>query len=280
MKNILYPTLKENVMDLLKKAGMDVSDWANYRGKHPASNPRYCYEWSFVESGKRVVLNLWYEDIIEVNGLLLCKLNLKSDADYYIAEFKKSVWAKRASKMDEALRIAKRENLEVRVIICNGKIKRKNKEKPEASIVENRMLDPIPWTITEYDFATGHCILERGIKEVKSKDQFDLNEVDEPKMPKKSNISSSAYDRDPLVRKKVLARANNRCEYCGEIGFITNSGYYYLETHHIIPLSEKGYDNELNVIAICPLHHRIAHYGKDKKLLLTEFKEKIKELYG
>ena len=39
-------------MDLVKLAGVDVSDWANFKGKHASTNPKYCYEWSFIEPGK------------------------------------------------------------------------------------------------------------------------------------------------------------------------------------------------------------------------------------
>ncbi len=55
----IKPTCRLLVMDLVRDAGLDVSDWANFRGgkKGAASNPRYCYEWAFVQADK-VVLNL------------------------------------------------------------------------------------------------------------------------------------------------------------------------------------------------------------------------------
>ncbi len=73
MKNILYPTSKEQVMNLVKLAGVDVNDWSNFKGKYPASNPKYCYEWSFIEPGKVVILNLWYDNIIEEGEKLYIK---------------------------------------------------------------------------------------------------------------------------------------------------------------------------------------------------------------
>ena len=45
----LKPTKKFLVMNLLADAGFDVSDWANYDGKHPASNPKYCYGFGELE---------------------------------------------------------------------------------------------------------------------------------------------------------------------------------------------------------------------------------------
>ena len=54
----LKPEEKMLVMDAVSAAGIDVSDWANYEGgEHKAAaNPKYCYEWSFVEPNKFIVL--------------------------------------------------------------------------------------------------------------------------------------------------------------------------------------------------------------------------------
>jgi 5-methylcytosine-specific restriction endonuclease McrA len=41
-------------------------------------------------------------------------------------------------------------------------------------------------------------------------------------------------------------------------------GAYYLEVHHIIPLSENGEDSVDNAIALCPNCHRQEHYGEQK----------------
>src|SRR5687768_11668377 len=58
----LKPKRQRRVIDLVAKAGVDVSDWANFAGgaARAATNPRYCYEWSFVEPSRVVVLNLWH----------------------------------------------------------------------------------------------------------------------------------------------------------------------------------------------------------------------------
>jgi 5-methylcytosine-specific restriction enzyme A len=56
----IEPKQHQRVMDLVREAGIDVSDWKNFKGgKQKASvNPKYCYEWSFVGPGKVVALNL------------------------------------------------------------------------------------------------------------------------------------------------------------------------------------------------------------------------------
>lgn len=75
----LLPTQKPRLIDLLANAGVDVSDWKNFAGgeRRAASNPKYCYEWAFIQPGKVVVLNLWYADLIEENGSIVQRLNYR-----------------------------------------------------------------------------------------------------------------------------------------------------------------------------------------------------------
>lgn len=79
------------------------------------------------------------------------------------------------------------------------------------------------------------------------------------------------YVRDQAVRNAVLKRAGGNCEYCGEQGFLTSAGTKFLESHHIISLSEQGPDTVANVIALCPNDHRRAHFGKDWESLQSKF---------
>ena len=82
---------------------------------------------------------------------------------------------------------------------------------------------------------------------------------------------AGTYIRKPEVRNQVLKRANGKCEYKGCKPFSRKSGEIYLETHHVIHLSHKGADKATNVIALCPNHHREAHFGKRWKTLQDEF---------
>ena|SRR6266516_2522854 len=61
----LWPTQKLRLMDLVTEAGVDVSDWKNVKGgaQRAHVNPKYCYEWSFVQPRKVVVLNLWHSQL-------------------------------------------------------------------------------------------------------------------------------------------------------------------------------------------------------------------------
>lgn len=71
----------------------------------------------------------------------------------------------------------------------------------------------------------------------------------------------SEFVRSRIVRDVVLQRAQGICELCGEPGFTTKAGSVFLETHHVVPLSEGGADTVNNVAALCPNDHREAHHG-------------------
>lgn len=89
---------------------------------------------------------------------------------------------------------------------------------------------------------------------------------------------SGSYERDVRIRQLVLERAAGRCEFCGQDGFVKQNGEVFLECHHIISLSEQGPDLLTNVIALCPNHHREAHYGKRWEWLQDKFLENLRKL--
>jgi 5-methylcytosine-specific restriction protein A len=82
---------------------------------------------------------------------------------------------------------------------------------------------------------------------------------------------AGSYVRDPKVRDLVLKRAGGVCESCGNPGFLKRDGTPYLETHHVISLSEQGPDKAHNVIALCANDHRRAHFGNDWAELQDKF---------
>lgn len=93
--------------------------------------------------------------------------------------------------------------------------------------------------------------------------------------PDRASRVSSDFRRDRAVRDYVLRAANGVCEYCGAIGFLMANGERYLEAHHIIALANDGADTVDNVIALCPGHHREAHYGEAGERLEHELQEII-----
>lgn len=98
--------------------------------------------------------------------------------------------------------------------------------------------------------------------------------------PQRATATSSFYVRDDKVRAKVIKRAKGKCEYCGADGFQKNDGSRYLEAHHIISLAQQGPDTVKNVIALCPNHHREAHFGESWEQLESNFKSILAKLRG
>ncbi|WP_370213456.1 HNH endonuclease [Roseovarius sp.] len=75
---------------------------------------------------------------------------------------------------------------------------------------------------------------------------------------------STVFERSKAVRDYILARANGKCEDCGEPApFLTPSHTPFLEVHHIRRLSDGGPDDPRFMIGLCPNCHRGAHFGHD-----------------
>lgn len=271
----LRPTQRQRLMDLVNAAGVDVSDWANFKGgkSKAAANPKYCYEWSFVAPKKLVILNLWHDHMKERrDGVVFIELNPRE-----FASQRQGIESVRGLRMDEAIQTAAKDKLPVRVITLGGRRRDIRNPEERASQVSERLLDPVSWTVTAYDWKTGQCTLTRGRH--RFVDQFSIQETPDQK-PERRNVSGQAFVRSAVVRNNVLLRANGKCEWCGQSGFPTAGGGIYLETHHVIPLSEDGPDTESNVTALCPNHHCEAHHGKNRGEMRRKLMERLRALCG
>ncbi|MBP2278444.1 HNH endonuclease [Sphingomonas sp. TF3] len=269
----LRPARKDRVIDLVRAAGLDVSDWSNSsRGEAgAATNPKYCYEWVFVEAGNAIVLNLWHVLLAEdAEGRIVHRGNFREDAEIQYARGRGNPWGLRATRLDAALQAALRDDLAVRVILNAGVRRDRDDPDAEASKVELRTLDPEPWSIGAYDAATGKHLLIRGAAPPAFVDQFSIDS-DPGGASVRSEQTGSVFVRNPKVREAVLKRSCGRCEHCDEPGFRRADGAIYLETHHIVPLHEGGPDLIGNVIALCPNDHREAHYGEAAAALRLRF---------
>lgn len=104
-----------------------------------------------------------------------------------------------------------------------------------------------------------------------------INALDDLQPPMGSPLAdrvsriTNSFKRNPKIREAVLRRSNGNCEYCKEPGFEMLDGSRYVEAHHIIGLAQDGPDTMDNVIALCPRHHREAHYGRNATSLEDEF---------
>lgn len=258
-------------MDLLRQAGFDVSDWASsLRGERGAAmNPKYCYEWAFAEEGRAVALNLWHSELKHEPGSVRCVANYRRDAEQN-RNMGRNAWVGRALRVDGAIRLAYEQGLPVHVILNDGLRRRQGDPTAQTSKVTARELDPIVWRVAEYDPVNGECILMRGAPVGPYVDQFSAH--GEADVVVTRDRTGREYVRKRDVRMAALARAGGRCEFCGVEGFAVAGGQRFLETHHIMPLSEDGRDHVDNVIALCPNHHREAHYGIGRDAMRGKFR--------
>ncbi|RMF75948.1 MAG: HNH endonuclease [Acidobacteria bacterium] len=99
------------------------------------------------------------------------------------------------------------------------------------------------------------------------------------KTPRKTEVSTDAYVRDPAIIAWVREFAAGRCELCGrEAPFRDARGEPYLEVHHVVALGDGGPDVIENAVALCPNCHRRCHYSADPEAVAEELYERVPRL--
>jgi len=251
MLSEIKPFKKERVSDVLKQAGIKVK-----QNRYFLSLP------AFIQPNV-IVLNFWYGSQIIQRGE-----NIIVDWKFPKKSENHSV---RMRLVDNAIKASIENKIAIRIIVLDGEMRSKG------SKVSRRGLDQAIWRVTKYNRNTGKCTITRGDEIENAFD--DLSDAPEGnKSPDRSKANINIIERDQRVRLHVIKRSKGKCEYCHILGFLTVNGSYYVEAHHIISLSDSGRDTIDNVIALCPYHHRQAHYGKDADLLETKFKKVLKNL--
>jgi 5-methylcytosine-specific restriction enzyme A len=138
--------------------------------------------------------------------------------------------------------------------------------------------------VGEFKGTIGVAAFLHGVSIPQSMNLSAINDLDADQIGNATHARLEYYGtffvRDQQVRKNVIKRAKGRCEHCGELGFRKADGSHYIEAHHIISLAKQGPDTLENVIAVCPNHHREAHFGEGWEQLETEFKAKLAKLRG
>jgi 5-methylcytosine-specific restriction protein A len=112
------------------------------------------------------------------------------------------------------------------------------------------------------------------------KNKLDLSSIpDANSIPRIVERTTTSFERSPLIRAWVLKNAEGRCEACNAISsFKTSDEEFYLEIHHMKPLSVKGTDSVTNAVALCPNCHRRLHYSSDKTPYMEMIYSKVNRL--
>lgn len=115
-----------------------------------------------------------------------------------------------------------------------------------------------------YKFASGV-----GFENIKDKIEILDIEVEVPKL-----VASTATSRkrSSIIKIQAIESAGYQCEFNGlHTTFIAkSSGHPYMEGHHAIPMKyqEKfghSLDVYANIVCLCPICHRLLHYGVDEQ---------------
>ncbi|MCX7312163.1 MAG: HNH endonuclease [Alphaproteobacteria bacterium] len=267
----LKPKKEFLVMTLLADAGFDVSDWANYNGDHPASNPKYCYNWSFEQPGEKFAVCLWFLGLKKKGDDIYHAL-IPRNRGARRADPGSANWNKRSDEMQDRIRRAYEQQLPIRVIVVDGKQRNPTDVKPVASKVSARLLDPEPWAVKEYNLATGEWLLIRGAKPFAP--AVETGDVELSFFEGKSRWRFILHrKREAELRRAKIAEATAagklRCEV-PNCGFDFEARYGALETgyaqvHHKIPLKSappQGGTILLKDLAIvCANCHAMIHRG-------------------
>ncbi len=226
------------------------------------SNPRWSW-CAIAENKERSVFTLW-EDLIKNNeyqilGPLIDKRNIRGYND-----------------LKKILNVVIAEGVPSYGIECIAEDPKANPRKIKSAI--NEYLIPLRfYKKKEFVYAKlGEKIPFANVTRGAFKKQDNaLLDIAEPPSgsdsPDRALRSGFVVKRDPKVRKYVMDLAKGKCEYCRELGFAKTNGGFYLEAHHIIALGNIGKDTVENVIALCPNHHRQAHFGADAEKLENKF---------
>ena len=296
----LRPDGKRLIIECVKDAGIDVTDWGLTKDGQPISRPQsngaYCYDWSFRSlNGQRMVVCVWFEEIsVDVQGRIVFEGNLRRYADTLIRELEKDPKnhkrtikdprINRAQYFSSTVQLAYRNTIPLNVVIVSGPVRAKDEEGQDFDRAVGRQLDIQSWVVESFDEESGAFVLVRaGSSQVNGRNELSHDDrvVEEPTAVIGGQIDIAdqffteerrdtyTYNgiqryRDPNVRRLVLNRSEGVCELTGVPGFLMANGRRYLETHHIIPLSEGGADTVENVIALSADAHRQAHFGANR----------------
>lgn len=281
----IKPTNRQLVMDLVQKAGMDVNDWENFKGgsAKAATNPKYCYEWSFVQ-GERIVLNLWFGDMLVEEGKIIQRINMRRRAKAEAKSPNEIMWKSRSSRADDALQTAYRLQLPISVIVCEGKRRVDNDASAKASTVSKRLLDPKPWAVVSYDMETGECVLGRDATPVNPSDGFDREDTTlegfEGETKKRFALHRKREGRLRDLKIRDALRKNDGrllCEVpnCGfDFAHVYGAvGKGYAEVHHKVPLSDAPSEGRKVVMddlaVVCSNCHAMIHRGGECRSIET-----------
>lgn len=101
--------------------------------------------------------------------------------------------------------------------------------------------------------------------------QIRLLDIKVPIMGKQTTTQTT-WKRSSIIKNQSIESAGYLCEIDARHKTFTakTTGYQYMEGHHILPMKmQNKFTNSLdvyaNIICLCPICHRLLHYGVDNE---------------
>ena len=101
--------------------------------------------------------------------------------------------------------------------------------------------------------------------------QISLLDTEVP-IPKRKNTLQTTWRRSSIIKVQTIESAGYLCEIGSDHRtFIAKrTGYQYMEGHHILPMKmqdkfSSSLDIYANIICLCPICHRMLHYGVESE---------------
>ncbi|WP_156937111.1 HNH endonuclease [Bradyrhizobium sp. WSM2254] len=274
------PYERETVFELLEQAGFDLSEWGESElGKKAASNPKYCYNWSFEQPGTAIAVCIWYDEVSSHGNEPYYAGNMRLERKSQ-NPISARIWTRRANAVDRHLRTAYLDQLPVRALLLTGLRRNALDHNAKASRVQNRRLDRIPWAVTEYDMETGDFVITRGAKpvapsELPHDEELESFSEGEPRRSFRNHRHRERRARRAKLQEAVRLKGRLICDVpnCG-FDFQERYGSLgegYAQVHHLKPLASQtssGTKTKLSDLAVvCANCHAMIHVGGENRPL-------------
>lgn len=85
-------------------------------------------------------------------------------------------------------------------------------------------------------------------------------------------ITVERWKRNGIIKKQSIEMAQYKCEFDPRHNTFTaaSSQHQYMEGHHAVPIKQQNHfdvslDVYANIVCLCPICHRLLHYGVDEE---------------
>ena len=120
------------------------------------------------------------------------------------------------------------------------------------------------WSLVGGDEEELQTIAESEAKSLSDSELYEKAKQRSSTKPLERVTTTSTYVRDVYIAEASKRKANGICQLCEKPApFNDKNGNPYLESHHIIWLSEGGADELRNTVALCPNCHKKMHIVND-----------------